>query len=197
MSSMLHSGKILSKGVGEPRLSRVFSTIEERLNHLNNFVQGYGKFAKLPKPQLATINWQQLSDNIQQHWHFVLSAPLPTSNFLADQGQLAQLLINLLKNAHESGSALDEIFMAITATDSGVSISVQDSGPGMSETVMNNALIPFYSTKSTGSGLGLALCREIAEAHYGQLSLHHRQTVDTKKTGLLVKIFLPHSVSTH
>lgn len=197
MSSMLHSGKILSKGLDEPRLSRVFSTIEERITHLNDFVQGYGKFAKLPQPQFAPVNWQQLSDNIQQHWYFVLSAPLPTTHFFADQGQLEQLLINLLKNAHESGSAVDKILLAITTTNQGVSLIVQDSGAGMSETVMNNALIPFYSTKNSGSGLGLALCREIAEAHHGQLSLHHRQAIDTKPNGLLVKISIPHYVSTH
>ena len=57
----------------------------------------------------------------------------------------------------------------------------------MSEQVMANALIPFYSTKATGSGLGLALCREIVEAHHGQISLHNR-----KHGGLSVHVILPH-----
>jgi signal transduction histidine kinase len=52
---------------------------------------------------------------------------------------------------------------------------VSDQGKGMSETVMASALIPFYSTKAAGSGLGLALCREIVEAHHGQISLHNRE----------------------
>jgi two-component system nitrogen regulation sensor histidine kinase NtrY len=56
----------------------------------------------------------------------------------------------------------------------------------MSEQVMANALVPFYSTKSTGSGLGLALCREIAEAHKGQISLHNKLG-----GGLNVQITLP------
>lgn len=64
-----------------------------------------------------------------------------------------------------------------------------DAGPGMSEAVMASALIPFYSTKASGSGLGLALCREIAEAHHSQLSLHNRSG---GKTGLVVNVFLPH-----
>ena len=66
--------------------------------------------------------------------------------------------------------------------------AISDAGRGMSETVMANALVPFYSTKASGSGLGLALCREIAEAHHGQLSLHNR---GDGQSGLVVKVFIP------
>ncbi len=191
MSSMLHSGRILSKGLDEPRLERVFATIEDRITHLNEFVQGYGKFAKLPPPKFAAVNWRQLSDDIKQHWHFELAQPLPSSEFFADQMQLEQLLINLLKNAHESGSDPAQITLAIKPTDDGMMLTIQDSGSGMSDAVMNNALVPFYSTKTTGSGLGLALCREIAEAHQGHLSLHNHKIIAGQPTGLLVKVFIP------
>ncbi|WP_394193594.1 sensor histidine kinase [Pseudoalteromonas atlantica] len=188
MSSMLHSGKILSEKVDEARLTRVFSTIEERIKHLNEFVQGYGKFAKLPTPQFSKINWSLLFQQLQNQWPFNLSEQTAVTTF-ADQTQVEQLLINLLKNAHESGSKSEYIAIALSQDSYNTRITVSDQGKGMSEQVMANALIPFYSTKSSGSGLGLALCREIVEAHHGQISLHNQAT-----GGLSVHIILPNNI---
>lgn len=188
MSSMLHSGKILTQNIDEPRLGRVFSTMQERINHLNEFVQGYGKFAKLPQPKLELVDWQVVLNSVEQEWTFKNDGELPNNDCLADRVQLEQLLINLLKNAHESGSEAGQIKVKIEAKSNGTLLSVSDAGKGMSEVVMANALVPFYSTKASGSGLGLALCREIAEAHHGQLSLHNR---GDGQTGLVVQVFIP------
>jgi len=185
ISSMLHSGKLISTQLDEVRLNRVFTTIEERIAHLNQFVQGYGKFAKLPAPQTAEIEWQSLLQSLRQQWQF--SHVIGDSCRLqADPVQLEQLLINLLKNAHESGSDSEAIKIEIAASGDTVIIDVSDRGKGMSESVMNNALVPFYSTKASGSGLGLALCREIVDAHHGSIALQNRP-----KGGLLVRIALP------
>jgi len=185
MSSMLHSAQLLTKEVDEPRLKRVFTTIEDRIKHLNEFVQGYGKFAKLPTPQLITINWTNLIEQLKNQWqvNVTLNEDVSTQ---ADHTHLEQLLINLLKNAHESGSNPEEVSLTVQQEASGTHITVSDKGKGMSEAVMANALIPFYSTKATGSGLGLALCREIVEAHHGQISLHNRE-----QGGLSVHVLLP------
>jgi nitrogen fixation/metabolism regulation signal transduction histidine kinase len=188
MSSMLHSGKILTQNFNDPRLGRVFSTMQERINHLNEFVQGYGKFAKLPQPKLEAIDWSSLLNSVKQEWIFSIEGEIPNVESLADRVQLEQLLINLLKNAHESGSETEQIKVKIEAKSNGTLVSVSDAGNGMSEAVMANALVPFYSTKASGSGLGLALCREIAEAHHGQLSLHNR---GDGQTGLVVQVFIP------
>ena len=188
MASMLHSGKILTQNLDEPRLGRVFSTMQERINHLNEFVQGYGKFAKLPQPKLEAIDWSSLLNSVKHEWGFSIDGNIPYNDCLADRVQLEQLLINLLKNAHESGSEVEQIKVKIQAKSQGTLVSVSDAGKGMSEAVMANALVPFYSTKVSGSGLGLALCREIAEAHHGQLSLHNR---GDGKTGLVVQVFVP------
>ena len=142
----------------DPRLVRVFRTIEERIDHLNQFVQGYGKFAKLPPPVLEVIQWTDILSQLRQQYEFNLIMPEPV-HLQADAVQLEQLLINLLKNAHEAGGDISHIELAIKQNASQVYVEVLDRGKGMSESVMTNALVPFYSTKATGSGLGLALCR--------------------------------------
>ena len=103
ISSMLHSGKLLTDQAEDQRLNRVFDTIEERIQHLITFVQGYGKFAKLPEPKPFDINVVNLLEKLAQQWQFTLQTPQDLT-LIADPTQLEQLLINLLKNAHESGS---------------------------------------------------------------------------------------------
>ncbi|WP_415186193.1 sensor histidine kinase, partial [Pseudoalteromonas distincta] len=95
MSSMLHSAQLLANKVDEPRLARVFATIDERISHLTEFVQGNGKFAKLPQPQKTRINWQNTLDNLKNHWLFSYEIKNSHNELQADQTQLEQLLINL------------------------------------------------------------------------------------------------------
>ena len=112
MSSMLHSAQLLTKEVDEPRLKRVFTTIEDRIKHLNEFVQGYGKFAKLPTPQLSTINWPTLIEQLKSQWQVEVSLDERVTTD-ADHTQLEQLLINLLKNAYESGSNPEDVSLTV------------------------------------------------------------------------------------
>ena len=185
ISSMLHSGKILSENFNEARLARVFSTIDERIKHLSDFVQGYGKFAKLPEPKIQAIDWSQLLTTLQAQWQFVNMSESGQVVY-ADPVQLEQLLINLLKNAHESGSKPDDVSITLEQRTTESCILVMDKGKGISDVVMASALIPFYSTKASGSGLGLALCREITDAHHGQIGLFNRD-----EGGLAVRVVLP------
>jgi signal transduction histidine kinase len=99
---------------------------------------------------------------------------------------MEQALLNLLKNAHESGSAPGQVELHIKRVQDVLRIEVMDRGQGMNEAVLTNALVPFYSTKRSGTGLGLALAREIAEAHGGRITLGNRDG-----GGLTVTLILP------
>ena len=92
-----------------------------------------------------------------------------------DPVQMEQVLINLLKNAAESGSPAGEIRLRVLQNNKEILIAVEDRGSGMNAEQMQLALLPFYSTKRSGTGLGLPLCREIIEAHGGSFNLFNRQ----------------------
>jgi signal transduction histidine kinase len=91
-----------------------------------------------------------------------------------DPAQIGQAVSNLLANALDAGSAAEDILLRVRREGRVWLLEVADRGSGLSEEVMARALTPFYSTKRTGTGLGLALVREIIEAHGGQVALAHR-----------------------
>ncbi|BDQ67404.1 sensor histidine kinase [Shewanella xiamenensis] len=190
IASMVNSGRLLTKDLDNPKLKLIFDTIESRTNHLSQFIFNYARFAKLPLPQRRQVAWQQLIEHLTQHYPFTLANELPAEMGYFDQGQMEQVLLNLLKNAHESGSDPDEVTLTIrfqTLVDgAGFIIKIEDRGSGMSEEVLEQALLPFYSTKQSGTGLGLPLCREIIEAHEGSISMHNRTD-----GGLSVQLWLP------
>jgi nitrogen fixation/metabolism regulation signal transduction histidine kinase len=186
ITSLAHSGRLL---VGEPadaRLTRVFDTIGERAAHLATFIDGYARFAKLPRPRPEPVAWPPFLARLEGTTDFRLEGALPQEPGSFDARQLEQVMINLLKNAAESGSPPDEITVAVQRAAAGFRIEVADRGTGLSESTLRDALLPFYSTKPTGSGLGLTLCREIVEAHGGRLSLANRPG-----GGALVSVWLP------
>jgi signal transduction histidine kinase len=111
---------------------------------------------------------------------------VPSHEASFDVGQLEQVMINLLKNAAESGSAPEAVTVSVHTRAQGFLIEVADRGAGLSEQVLRDALLPFFSTKPSGTGLGLTLCREIVEAHGGRLTLANRPG-----GGAVVSLHLP------
>ena len=99
---------------------------------------------------------------------------LPSGSGWFDESQLEQVMINLLKNATEAGSPPARPASGSYGHRGGWTVEVRDRGSGMTPEVLTNALLPFYSTKPAGSGLGLTLCREIVEAHGGTLEAGNR-----------------------
>ena len=186
ISSMAHSGGILAREPDSARMQGVFASIEERALHLKNFIDGYARFAKLPAPRIENVAWEPFLASLRDLAPFTLEGRVPHGVARFDPTQMQQVLINLLKNAHESGSPEAAVTLSLRQDTEGLRLDLADAGPGMAPEVLEQALLPFYSTKQSGTGLGLPLCREIIEAHGGRLSLANRAG-----GGLMVSIWLP------
>ena len=191
IASLAHSGGELVKRERFDRLLEIFSTIEDRARHLEGFIRGYARFAKLPQPQLQTVHWAPFLSSLRQQIPFGMDRePDETLSSRIDIAQFGQALLNLLKNAHEACAEAeppnDDVQVQLTRLPQWLRLDVLDRGKGMNEQVLQNALMPFYSTKRNGTGLGLALTREIVEAHGGRVSLQNRGD-----GGLCVSILLP------
>jgi two-component system nitrogen regulation sensor histidine kinase NtrY len=175
ISSLSNSAQIMLKKGGDlERLNDIFSSISSRSSHLHEFIEQYARFARLPKPRMRPVEWPMFIADLKKLGDFRLLGETPDTPIIFDPVQMEQVLINLLKNAVESGSPTDEICLRILFSKDAVLIAIEDRGPGLEESEMAQALLPFYSTKRKGSGLGLPLCREIVEAHGGSFRLSNR-----------------------
>jgi two-component system nitrogen regulation sensor histidine kinase NtrY len=186
ITSLAQSGPELARRGDSVAVDTAFGAIGERAEHLHRFIASYAEFAKLPAPLPAPVEWRSFAAEIAAALPCRVIEPLPSTAGWFDRAQVAQALINLLRNAHESGGPAEAIELVIKHVGEEQQIEVTDRGLGMSETVLSQALLPFYSTKRGGSGLGLALVREIVEAHCGRVRLANRD-----EGGLCVTLSLP------
>jgi nitrogen fixation/metabolism regulation signal transduction histidine kinase len=149
--------------------------IRERAEALNRFMKNYARLARLPQPHLQPVNVAPLLRRVVS-----LEARLPVQledgpdvTLSADPDQLEQMLINLIRNAVdatlESGG---KVASGWRRSGPQLEIWIEDEGPGISNA--SNLFVPFFTTKKSGSGIGLPLSRQIAEAHGGTLTLENR-----------------------
>ena len=187
-TSLLQSVRLmLSRPDMQDKLVRALDTVEERLVHLQGFLGGLAHLGQLPKPKKRDVAWPAFLDGLRTLWPDVVVGPPPKTAGWFDPAQIQQVLINLVKNAHEAGGPPGSTTIEIvSAPEGGVRFAVLDRGAGMSDAVLSNALIPSFTTKEKGSGMGLTLCREIVEAHEGRLRIGRREG-----GGTVVSFWLP------
>lgn len=150
--------------------------IAKRSEALSRFMGAYARLARLPAPTLSEVDVAALIQRVAG-LETRLNVSLqngPQLMIEADEDQLEQLLINLLRNAVDA--ALETgggVSLTWRQTPGALEILIEDEGPGLSNTA--NLFVPFFTTKPNGSGIGLVLSRQIAEAHGGTLSLQERK----------------------
>lgn len=175
ISSLFHSARRAQEmPEHRHRIDEIYTHIEERLAFLRNFLESYAEFARLPEPKKEKVAWSEIIESVQPLYSFRVEGS-PSVECSVDRAQMEQVLINLVKNAVESGSDPDEVVVSVQRAGDDCVLRVLDRGSGMSEEVMRQALVPFYSTKPSGSGVGLALSNEIVEAHGGRMRLQARE----------------------
>jgi two-component system nitrogen regulation sensor histidine kinase NtrY len=167
--------------------------ISGRAESLNRFLQNYSQLAKLPPPNKRNF---ELSAVIQRVTSLESRLPIVTAggpNVMVnmDSDQIEHALINLLKNAVEavlirpaSEHHPDSVAVSWTTANRDLNIFIRDRGIGLPQT--ENLFVPFYTTKKTGSGIGLILCRQVVENHGGQITIRNR--MDTQGCEVRVRI---------
>src|SRR5262249_49053385 len=175
----------------EEDMKRGLAVIGGRAEALSRFMEAYSRLAKLPPPQLQTVSVGQLVERVAklETRVEVKRVPGPPLSVRADRDQLEQLLINLLRNAAdaalETGGTVQIGWFRPKGPSTYLELFVDDEGPGLPNT--GNLFVPFFTTKPQGSGIGLVLSRQIAEAHGGALTLDNR----TDRRGCRAVLRLP------
>ncbi len=162
-------------GDWEDDMRRGLSVIAARSESLSRFMSAYAQLAKLPRPRVQPVRIRECVRRVadlETRLEVEISAG-PDLIVPADSDQLEQLLINLLRNAVDATLETGgKVALGWARGGAHVDVWVRDDGPGLANT--SNLFVPFFTTKPGGSGIGLVLCRQIAEAHGGSLRLENR-----------------------
>lgn len=178
------------KNEGADDLREGLSTIESRSKGLIKFIDAYREYTSLPQPKIKTIRLKELIERVAQLLRSELKRTTVTfvphceSEYItlqADEEMIEQVLINLIKNAIEAlaDKPNGKVELIGKQIENSVIIEVKDNGPGIIKEAMERVFVPFFTTKKTGSGIGLSLSRQIMQMHNGSLSVKSEPDVKT------------------
>ncbi len=192
--TLLRTTPGLSQGPAQGNLQHGLEVIESRAESLNKFLQSYAKLAKLPAPQKQIVFVAPMITRIaslEPRFRVRVEAG-PDVKVNVDPTQFEQAMINLIQNAVDavlvkSDLIMDQESVSVTwdVTGDDLEISIKDTGIGLTDT--DNLVVPFYTTKPNGSGIGLVLSRQIVEGHGGRLTIRNRKD----RTGCEVLVRFP------
>jgi nitrogen fixation/metabolism regulation signal transduction histidine kinase len=169
-------------------MARGLNVIATRSESLSRFMSSYARLAKLPPPKFGPVEVNGLIRRVSSlETRMTVSVEeVQPLTIQGDADQLEQVLINLVRNAVDAAQETSgRVFVRHARTNTAVEITVRDEGPGLSNT--NNLFVPFFTTKRGGSGIGLVLSRQIAEAHNGTVTLQNA----TDGPGCIARLSLP------
>lgn len=178
------------KEEGAEDLREGLSTIENRSRGLIKFIDAYREYTSLPKPKLTTVRLKDLIDHVAQlmrtelkktHIKFHYACTSEYLTIQADLEMIEQVLINLLKNAIEALAETENPTLSLIGSydENAVKIEIIDNGPGIIKEALEHIFVPFYTTKRTGSGIGLSLSRQIMQMHNGSITVESDPDVKT------------------
>lgn len=167
-------------------LRMAVGAIHKRSEGLLHFTSAYRKLTKLPQPQMQDLEAKEFLTGIivllepqlsKQGVQLNKEFSAGSLNFRGDPELLEQVFINLIKNAAEAVVLSDEkrVTLGVEKSDVTITFTVADSGPGIADDVLEQIFVPFFTTKDTGSGIGLSLCRQIIQSHDGSISAYSNE----------------------
>jgi len=181
------------KPEGADDLREGLTTIESRSKGLIKFIDAYREYTSVPQPKLKSIRIKDLIEKVAQllrpefkktSIQFTYKSDSEYLTIQADEEMIEQVLINLIKNAIEALENVPDGKIVLTGTgnENVVTIEVTDNGPGIIPEAIERIFIPFFTTKKSGSGIGLALSRQIMQMHNGSLTVKSEPDVKTTFT---------------
>lgn len=178
------------KEEGADDLREGLSTIENRSKGLIKFIDAYREYTSLPQPKISTVRLKDLIDKVAQlmktelrktNVQFKYSCSSDYLTIQADAEMIEQVLINLLKNAIEALGETEHPSLELIGRydENSVKVEVIDNGQGIIKEALEHIFVPFYTTKRSGSGIGLSLSRQIMQMHNGSLTVESDPGVRT------------------
>jgi two-component system, NtrC family, nitrogen regulation sensor histidine kinase NtrY len=175
---------------GAEDLREGLATIENRSKGLIKFIDAYREYTSLPKPSFKPVRLRDLIEKVahlmktdirKTNINFEYECSSEYLTIQADEEMIEQVLINLLKNAKEALAETPQPVLRLIGKyeENAIKIEVIDNGPGIIKEAIDHIFVPFYTTKRTGSGIGLSLSRQIMQMHNGSITVESEPDVRT------------------